>query len=160
MVSGRPLWTIRRAEPGDAVALSDLAYRSKAHWGYTRAFMDACRAELTYDAETVRRSPFYLLHSDASLAAFYGLTPRAGDDALELEALFVAPDHHGRGYGRALVEHACSTARALGARRITVQSDPNSEGFYEAVGARATGASESRSVPGRMLRTYALEIDA
>lgn len=160
MGSGRPLWTIRRAEPGDAGSLSELAYRAKAHWGYTHAFMEACRDELTYDAELVRRSPFYALHADTTLAAFYGLTPIAEKGALELEALFVAPDHHGRGYGRALVQHARSTARALGARRITVQSDPNSEGFYEAVGARPTGASESRSVPGRMLRTYALEIDA
>ncbi|MEE8545291.1 MAG: hypothetical protein V3T29_05715 [Alphaproteobacteria bacterium] len=38
---------IRPARPGEAAALTDLALRSKAHWGYDAAFMAACRAELT-----------------------------------------------------------------------------------------------------------------
>ena len=38
---------IRPASAGEAAALSALALRSKAHWGYDAAFLDACRAELT-----------------------------------------------------------------------------------------------------------------
>ncbi len=37
---------IRDARPGEAGELSGLAFRSKAHWGYSTAFMEACRSEL------------------------------------------------------------------------------------------------------------------
>lgn len=151
-----PVWTIRRAEPGDAARLSDLALRSKATWGYPDDFLEACRDELTYDAECVRRHPFYVLDAAEGLGGFYGLAPTDAG-ALELEALFVAPGAGGRGYGRALVTHALATARALGAARVTVQSDPNAEGFYLAVGARPDGERPSGSIPGRTLRTFVLD---
>ena len=154
----RPLWTIHRAEPGDAKDLSALAYWSKAEWGYPVAFMEACRAELTYDAERVRRHPFYLIRTDDGIVGFYALAAK-DDGAVELDALVVAPGHHGRGYGRALVTHARGTARALGARHLCVQSDPNADAFYEALGGRCTGERESRSIAGRMLRTFELDLE-
>jgi hypothetical protein len=42
---------IRAAHGGELEALSALAMRSKAHWGYSAAFMQACRDELTVSAE-------------------------------------------------------------------------------------------------------------
>ncbi|HEY6741630.1 MAG TPA: hypothetical protein VI110_04665, partial [Lapillicoccus sp.] len=35
----------------EAGTLSDLALRSKAHWGYGAAFLEACRDELTLRPE-------------------------------------------------------------------------------------------------------------
>jgi hypothetical protein len=37
---------IRPAQADEVEALTALALRSKAHWGYDDAFMEACRAEL------------------------------------------------------------------------------------------------------------------
>lgn len=159
MVPADPTWAIRRAEGGDAKDLSMLAYLAKAHWGYSFAFMEACRDELTYDGEAVRRYPFYLIRNGEAIVGFYALAPGA-EGAMDLEALFVAPSHHGRGYGRALLTHARGTAQALGADRLTVQSDPNADAFYEALGGRCTGERESRSIPGRMLRTFDLDLRA
>ena len=48
--------SLRRANPEDAAALTALAFRSKASNGYDRAFMEACRAELTYSAATMARA--------------------------------------------------------------------------------------------------------
>ena len=42
--------TLRAARPEEAAAISALALRSKAHWGYDEAFLAACRAELTWTA--------------------------------------------------------------------------------------------------------------
>jgi hypothetical protein len=39
--------TIRQAIFGEGQLLSDLAFRSKAYWGYSSEFMEACQAELT-----------------------------------------------------------------------------------------------------------------
>ncbi|MGI5472915.1 hypothetical protein [Streptomyces sp. CA-132043] len=41
---------IRPAFATEAETLSDLALRSKAHWGYDTAFLGACRDELTVGA--------------------------------------------------------------------------------------------------------------
>jgi hypothetical protein len=38
---------IRKARPDEAGELTELALRSKAHWGYDEAFMASCREELT-----------------------------------------------------------------------------------------------------------------
>ncbi|MEU4236164.1 hypothetical protein [Actinoplanes sp. NPDC026619] len=46
--------TIRPARPGEAAALSELARRSKAHWGYDEGFLDACRADLTLSPDDIR----------------------------------------------------------------------------------------------------------
>ena len=35
--------------PNEAVYLSALALRSKAHWGYSKEFLKSCENELTYD---------------------------------------------------------------------------------------------------------------
>ena len=41
--------------PDEARLLSELALRSKGHWGYDQAFLDACRAELTLAPEDLER---------------------------------------------------------------------------------------------------------
>lgn len=40
---------LRPAEPDEATAISALAQRSKAHWGYGQEFLVACRDDLTID---------------------------------------------------------------------------------------------------------------
>ena len=130
-----------------------LAMRSKACWGYSKEFMEACRAELTYDAAYLGRHEVYVLESGSRLIGFYSLE-RLPDAALELGALFVEPGDIGKGYGRLLVEHALDKAREAGASRIEIQGDPNARGFYLAMGAVLAGETESRSIPGKMLPLF------
>lgn len=144
---------IRAARPADAPELSVLAMRSKACWGYSREFMEACRAELTYDAAYLEKHEVYVLESGAQIIGFYSLE-RLPDNELELGALFVEPGDIGKGHGRELVEHALEKARETGASRIVIQGDPNARGFYLAMGATLAGESESRSIPGRMLPVF------
>ncbi len=141
--------TIRRARPEEASALSALALRSKAHWGYDAAFLAACRADLTLSVHDVATSLVYVLDDEQGVAGFYRLRGR-GDDA-ELADLFVAPEAIGRGHGRRLWQHAVATARRHGYRRLVLQSDPHAEGFYRAMGAERVGESPSTVFPGRRL---------
>ena len=150
---------IREAMPREASLLSELAVRSKAHWGYSQDFMDACRAELAVDESRVGTENyrcFAAVDGDA-IAGFYTLEC---DDAggFELEALFVEPGLMGSGIGRALVEHAIETAIDAGAKRLVIQGDPNAAGFYIALGARQTGTRASGSIPGRDLPLFEIEL--
>jgi len=58
---------------------------------------------------------------------------------LDLEHLWVLPAWIGTGLGRTLFEHAMRRAQKLGARVLTIESDPNAEGFYRRMGARRMG---------------------
>jgi len=149
--------TIRAARQTDAPELSVLAMRSKACWGYSREFMEACRAELTYDAAYLGEHEVYVLESDGRLIGFYSLERLPGT-ALELGALFVEPGDIGKGHGRQLVEHALDKAREAGASTIVIKGDPNARGFYLAMGATLAGETESRSIPGRMLPVFQVPV--
>jgi GNAT superfamily N-acetyltransferase len=137
--------------------LSDLAFRSKAHWGYSSEFMDACREELSVSRSMVTESRVYVCDSGGELAGFYSLEDLA-DGEIEMGHLFVDPDFMGDGVGLRLVEHACRTAAGLGFDRLVIQGDPHAEGFYHRCGAGRIGERESASIPGRMLPVFEIPL--
>jgi GNAT superfamily N-acetyltransferase len=101
-----------RASPGDADALTRIAFASKQYWGYPERWIS-------------RWSGFYALSG-------------AGYE-LELEHLWVMPAWIGSGVGRLLFEHAMDRATSRGAKHVEIEADPNAEGFYLRMGARRTG---------------------
>ncbi|HEU4410261.1 MAG TPA: GNAT family N-acetyltransferase [Polyangiaceae bacterium] len=151
---------IRPARPDEAAALSALALRSKAHWGYDAAFLERCRDELTL-------RPADLLSRHAAVAELGGrvvgfVTIEGEPPEGEIGALFVEPDliGSGSGAGRALFAHAAAVARSAGFACLLIDADPGAEGFYLRLGARRVGEAPSGSVPGRMLPRLAYEIVA
>ncbi|MDX1523819.1 MAG: GNAT family N-acetyltransferase [Anaerolineae bacterium] len=148
---------LRPALPAEANLLTDLALRSKAYWGYSAEFMEACRAELTLDAAYVQTNPTVVIESEAGVVGFYALE-HLSDQAVELGYLFVDPLAIGQGFGRRLITHAKQHARALGYRRLVIQGDPHAERFYRAAGGQVVGSKESASVPGRTLPLFHVEL--
>jgi N-acetylglutamate synthase-like GNAT family acetyltransferase len=149
---------IRAARHDEAPLLSTLGRRSKGYWGYSDAFLDACRAELTVSAESIGGGATFVLEAGGSVVGFYTLDVDPGGEC-ELEHLFVEPDVIGRGHGRRLMCHALAQARAAGARTLRVQSDPNAAAFYRAIGGRDVGETPSASVPGRVLPVLVIDVD-
>ena len=141
---------IRRARPDEAAMLSELAIRSKAHWGYDAAFLAACRDDLTLAPDDIATAAVYVYDGTDSPLGFYRVVVEEGGVAL-LDDLFVEPAAMGQGIGRRLWRHAVATAADLGCSEMIWQSDPQAEGFYLAMGAQRTGESESTVMPGRML---------
>ena len=141
-----------RLRPGraeDAAALSALAMRSKGHWGYDDAFLDACRGELTISPEAIATMRFTVAETGGDFAGFVSLVgkPPVG----ELGHLFVDPPCIGIGVGRSLFDAAVDTARRDGFHAFTVDADPGAEGFYLRMGAARIGLATSGSIPGRRL---------
>ncbi len=96
-------FVIRAVSVQDTGVLSQLAMRSKAYWGYSDEFMQACEDELSVKPDAI--GGYRLAESGDEILGFYSL---ANITALqyELDALFVDPLHIGRGVGRALFNHA------------------------------------------------------
>jgi GrpB-like predicted nucleotidyltransferase (UPF0157 family)/GNAT superfamily N-acetyltransferase len=149
--------TIRRAEPGECEALSHLALRSKAHWGYDASFLAACRAELSLRPTDVERLRVTVATEAADTVGFYAL--HGGPPQGDLDFLFVEPTRIGAGIGRTLWQHCLLTGARVGLSRIRIESDPFAEGFYVAMGATRVGEAASRSIAGRTLPLLSFDMD-
>jgi GNAT superfamily N-acetyltransferase len=149
--------TIRPAIPEEAEAISALALRSKAHWGYTPEQMSVFVGELTLSPPEISRRRTHVLEENGRIIGFYTLETRSDED-IELEHVFVDPSRLRSGVGTALFRHACAAAQAAGFRRLLIQSDPNAAGFYESLGARLESYIPS-SIPGRTLPFYRLVLN-
>ena len=140
---------IRPVRAGEAAALTELALRSKAHWGYSAEFMAAARSSLTQTEAVLAAQPCFVAEEAGRLVGYYRLSGEPPEGWLE--DLFVEPSHIGSGVGRRLWEHALGTARDLGFQALRLESDPNAEGFYLARGAVRIGEVESGVEAGRIL---------
>lgn len=150
---------IREARPDEAAAVSALALRSKGHWGYDAAFLETCRADLTWTAVEIANAAAYVGEANGALLGF-SLVFLRDEATAELDALFVDPAAIGLGVGKALWERSVAAARALGASDLIWMSDPHAEGFYSSRGADRLGEAESSVTPGRMLPLMHLTLRA
>jgi GNAT superfamily N-acetyltransferase len=128
---------ISRARPGDSAALTEIAFRAKRHWGYPEGWIRRWKRVLTLTPAYIRSNPTYAARAGATIVGFASLQ-RSGDVAT-LEHLWVSPAHFGGGVGRLLFRRCEKEARKMGAAVLQVESDPNAEGFYHAMGAVTVG---------------------
>jgi GNAT superfamily N-acetyltransferase len=151
---------IRPARVEEAAPLTELAMRSKAHWGYDDAFMAACRDELTMRAEFIDRIDVAELDGEVvgMVRLEAGAPGPSGRLSGQLEDMFVDPRAIGTGVGRALFRHAIRRAAAEGMTVLHIDADPNAEGFYLSMGAVRVGESPSGSIPGRVLPQLRLDV--
>jgi N-acetylglutamate synthase-like GNAT family acetyltransferase len=132
---------LRPARPGEEGALSELALRSKGHWGHDAAFLERARPELTVHPEHLERWIVRVAERDGAVVGFAAVDPQAR----ELEMLFVEPAAIGTGAGRALLADALAQARAAGLAELVIESDPDAEPFYRSQGAEPAGTRTSWS---------------
>lgn len=149
---------IRRGRPDEHEDVSALALRSKGYWGYSAEFLEACRAELSYDALICGSDMMWVATEGTRMVGFSLIqgAPPVG----ELAALFVDPPAIGTGCGRRLLVHSLRFAQARGFTRLVLDADPEAEPFYLHFGARRIGSSPSGSIPGRKLPRVEFVLDA
>lgn len=142
----------RLARRAEAPLLSDLALRSKRHWGYDDDFMNRCRPQLMVDPDQITRGRVTLAEdeADGGVTGFYALAGSSDDDA-EISMLFVDPSWIGTGLGAELLKHASLAARHLGWSAVRIEADPFAAPFYEHMGAVRIGVVRSELVAGRTL---------
>lgn len=146
---------IRAARPEEAEALTELAIRAKASWGYDAAFMVACRAELTMTPERLAAWRVWVAEADGEIVGMIALSL---DDGAEVEDFFVEPAFQGHGVGGALMAALLDACRATGVQALMVEADPNAEAIYARLGFVIVGRSPSGSIPGRTLPRMRLDL--
>jgi GNAT superfamily N-acetyltransferase len=141
--------SIRAARPNEAAFLTQLCLRSKASWGYDEDFMAACRSEMTLTPDMVAASCLVVAEVDARVTGMAQLIVR--NSVAELDKLFVEPESHRLGVGRALLNWAQAEASGAGATALIVDADPYAAEFYRRCGAVDVGLFPSHLFPGRFL---------
>lgn len=129
--------TVRRAVPADTATLRAMMTLSN---GYERP---AARAMITefVGGWSVPDGPHevWVLEAGGAIAGFHALIPHGSD--LELDLFFTANTAQGTGVGRRLFEQMADRARALGAGRVVISSNPEAAGFYRRMGAVDVGVT-------------------
>ena len=159
MVSLFYMDNIRTALPDEANALSILAIKAKAFWGYSDEFMRACTEELSHTPEQINKADrcYNLLLRNNKIIGFYQLEA-IHCKTIVLDALFISPEYIGQGAGKQLFDHAVKVSKNKKAQFLTTQSDPNAEDFYLKMGMTVTGRQASGSIVGRSLPTLSLTL--
>jgi putative acetyltransferase len=114
----------RSATNSDRPAIEALVFGVLAEYGLVHdpigVDSDLANIETNYIA---RGGSFDVLIDDAgAIVGTIGLYPE-GHGVCELRKMYLAKEHRGGGRGRALLEHAIARARALGFRRIELETN-------------------------------------
>jgi GNAT superfamily N-acetyltransferase len=140
---------IRRANREDAAALTEVAHRAKAHWGYPADWMTRWQTDLTLTPEYISAHRAFVGEASGCPVATCVLEDRR--TSWSIEHLWVVPEYQGSGFGRAILEHVRQVAHDVRPDPIEVISDPNAEPFYRKLGAVPVG-SEPAPMPGAPAR--------
>ena len=138
-------YSIRRALSNESELLTEIAFKSKAYWGYDAEYMDKCQNDLIIHPEELDEYIVNALEVNQEAVGFYelrGIIPEAN-----LFWLFLDPKAIGQGFGRTLWQHANQTAKDIGYKYLNIKSDPNAEGFYTEMGAVRIGELPSSAIP-------------
>ena len=144
----QPRICIRRARSGEAGALSVLAMRSKAHWGYDDAFLAQVRGVLTLSESDLQQDEVYVLDTNRELAGFYRLIGDPPKVSSRISGSL--PSGSAAAPGGCCSNTPGRPQSDRGFSSFLVESDPNAQGFYLAMGATRLGDRVSpaeRSLP-------------
>jgi predicted N-acetyltransferase YhbS len=130
--------SLRPAHPRDAELLTELAHRSKRHWGYPEAWIEQWHDSLTITPQYIQTCRVIVAERGAGdVSGFSALAVQ--DSVATLDHLWVDPGRLAAGIGRVLLTDAIEAASARGADRILIDSDPHAEAFYARMGAERAG---------------------
>jgi GNAT superfamily N-acetyltransferase len=150
---------IRRATEEDADALTDLAHRAKAHWGYPASWMREWDPQLTIIPGYLEAHDVWVADRDGTILGMCALEDRGA--RWGMEHVWVEPSVHRGGIGRALVTRVLDEARRRHPGVVELLADPYASGFYERLGARLAGMVPA-PMPGardRTLPMYEFDLD-
>ncbi len=152
------MFDIRPARTEDAAALTEIAARGEAHWGYDASFMTAFRDIYKITEEFIRTTSTFVLEEDGCPIGFYSLV--ADGEETELEYMYLDAGHLGRGFGKRLWAHMTDQCRTMNIRGIGLVCGPQPKAFYSKMGAVLIGETDSLVLPNRRVARMSYSIPA
>jgi GNAT superfamily N-acetyltransferase len=136
---------VRAAAPDDLDVLQHVYRRASLSNEGDRPFLDAHPEVLELDDHAVREGRAIAATQDGAVVGFATIAISA--DHVELDGLFVDPDHRRAGHAARLVAAVADTARRAGVARIEVSANDHARAFYDAAGFEQVGMADVQSGP-------------
>src|SRR5437588_8199087 len=99
---------IRRAKPEVAGVLTEIAHAAKRHWGYPENWIRHWKADLTITPEFIAKNEMYVAVIGEEIVGCCAIA--FSESMVELEHMWIRPEHMGTGVGRALFTHVKARA--------------------------------------------------
>ena len=150
---------IRPALADEAEALNEIAVRATRNDGYGPEAISRMQPALEFSLALLASGLVFAAElEEGRLVGAIGIRPMHWSRLFTLEGLFVEPAFQRRGIGRALFEHGLRRARRLRGAAMLISANPNSEGFYAAMGAIRIGEAPFAYLPRVRLPILAVPI--
>ena len=140
----------------DHEVLTEITKKSKAHWGYTKKQMENWSTDLTITKKYIESNHVYKLCVDTHTIWYYSYI-YLNEKEVKLDNLFVLPNYIGRGFGRLLMNDFLERVKKENRKKVTLESDPNAENFYQHYGFIKVDHIET-AISGRYLPIMELKI--
>ncbi|WP_375559784.1 GNAT family N-acetyltransferase [Bernardetia sp. OM2101] len=138
------------ATPKNHIILTEITKKSKAYWNYSEEQLQKWDEELTITERYIEENEVYILMEKETVIAYYSFF-KVDTDTIKLDNLFLLPSFIGKGYGKLLVNDFMKKVKAIQAKKIVLDADPNAELFYKKLDF-ITVAKLKTSIEGRFLR--------
>ena len=157
---------ISLATKADASALTAIAFKAKRHWGYPDEYFLIWESELSISEAYIANNIVYKAVLDSEIVGFYSLVHVENEfysvnvkvlKGWWLEHIFILPEYHKQGIGKALIDHSKETLSSHNAKECFIFVDPYAKGFYEKLGAEFLYHSPS-SIENREIPIYRIHI--
>jgi GNAT superfamily N-acetyltransferase len=146
---------IRPARPHEGARLKEIAIDAKSFWGYEPDKVREWADQGDFTPERLQELIVFVADSGGRAIGWISLILKA--EVGWLEDLWIDPSWIGKGVGSLLFRRAADQARALGARRLEWEAEPNAIAFYEKMGGTYVRESEQTEW-GRYLSVMGVEL--
>lgn len=148
---------IVNANPEDNYILTEITKKSKGYWGYSDEQMEKWSDVLTITKSYIETNNVYKSLMDNEVVGYYSYY-NLDENVVKIDNLFVLPTYIGKGCGKFLMNDFMMRIKSEKAQKIVLDSDPNSQKFYEKFGFIKVGQIETtiedRFLPIMELKLY------
>ncbi|TDW44345.1 putative N-acetyltransferase YhbS [Flavobacterium sp. 270] len=133
---------IQKAKPEDHIRLTEITKKSKAFWGYSEEQILAWDIQLTITSAYIQNNPVFNLVEDNKIMGYYSYIIEENNQ-VKLDNLFLLPEYIGKGLGIYLMNDFLQRMRNEKCKKIILDSEPNTEQFYQKLGFKKVGEFET-----------------
>lgn len=148
---------IQKATLRDSQELSELTFESKAYWGYAKEQLDEWHDDLLVSEKYIENNEVFLTKKNDRIIGYYSFKI-ISDSTVKLDNIFIQPKYIGKGLGTILMEDFLYRMKESQITVVTLDSEPNSNQFYQKFGFKTVGQLKS-SIPNRFLPIMELNLN-